>query len=610
MYKIKCYAKLALAFCCYSLLFCLPGLRAEVKLPGLLSDGMVIQQGMKVNIWGTAAPGEQVSVSLKDQQVSAVADGEGQWKVKLGPLNAGGPFTLTIAGKNTIALHDVMVGEVWVCSGQSNMEMPVGTNSEGWSGNVNNFQEEIARADYPELRMFTVQKSVAGKPQRDVKGYWVTARPQTVGEFSAVGYFFARELLKVLNVPVGMIHSSWGGTPAEAWTSRGTLQSEADLKSILESETKLLSPYPKTMQDFEQQFSHWRQESDKAESDGAPVPTAPTIPDDPRRNPWRPAGLFNAMIMPLTPYAIRGAIWYQGESNAERPAQYRKLFPAMIRDWRRVWGEGDFPFLFVQLANWGIYSPEANWPELREAQLKTLSLPKTGMAVAIDIGDGSDIHPKNKQEVGHRLALAAQAIAYGRDVIYSGPIYESMSIEGGKIRLRFKHVYGGLMAKGGEPSALGGFQIAGNDHKFVSGQARIDGDCVVVRSEEVAQPLAVRYAWGMNPECNLYNRAGLPASPFRTDDWPDPAQEGKICTSMKIPLSKGGWQPWLPGGCPSIERTGQVGTETPPTGLKALAPLIVVQYCFLLFSWAGRSPLGDWKARRIMPILWKGEPCD
>jgi sialate O-acetylesterase len=525
MTRIPCYSRSIVAMCCYSLFFGASGLRAEVKLPSLLSDGLVLQQGTKLNIWGRAEPGEQVSVALKDQHESAVTNSEGQWRVKLGPLSAGGPFTLTIAGKNTITLHDVLVGEVWVCSGQSNMEMPVGTNSEGWSGNVIDYQEEIARADYPKLRLFTVQKAVAGRPQRDVKGHWVTARSQTVSEFSAVGYFFARELLQVLNVPVGMIHSSWGGTPAEAWTSRGTLQSDADLKSILESETKLLSPYPGVFQDFEQQLAHWRQDSDKAESDGAPVPTAPGIPEDPRRNPWRPAGLFNAMIMPLTPYAVRGAIWYQGESNAERAVQYRKLFPAMIRDWRRVWGEGDFSFLFVQLVNWGVYSPESNWPELREAQLMTLSLPKTGMAVAIDIGDGSDIHPKNKQEVGHRLALAAQAVAYGRDVIYSGPIYESMTVEDGKIRLRFKHVYGGLVAKGGEMATLAGFQISGEDHKFVAGEAKIEGDYVVVRNEKVAQPVAVRYAWGMNPECNLYNRAGLPASPFRTDDWPDLTQE-------------------------------------------------------------------------------------
>jgi len=495
------------------------GLRAEVKLPSLLSDGLVLQQGMKVNIWGTADPGERVTVTFEGQQVSGVTESGGQWKVKLGPFNPGGPFTMTIAGKNTITLHDVLVGEVWVCSGQSNMEMPVGTNPQGWSGAVVNYQDEMARADYPMLRLFTVQKAVAGKPQRDVNGYWVAARPQTVGEFSAVGYFFGRELLRVLNVPIGMIHSSWGGTPAEAWTSRGTLDSDPDFKSILEAGTKLLSPYPMVFQDFEQRVAKWRKDSDQAESEGAPVPAVPTVPEDPRRNPWRPSGLFNAMLMPLTPYAIRGAIWYQGESNASRAAQYRKLFPAMIGDWRRVWEEGDFPFLFVQLANWSVPQPGSDWPELREAQLMTLSLPKTGMAVTIDIGDASDIHPKNKQDVGYRLALAAQAIAYGRDVIYSGPIFESMAVEGDKIRLRFKFAYGGLVAKNWPSPALSGFEIAGDDHEFVTAEAKIDGDTVVVRSEKVAHPAAVRYGWAMNPECNLYNRAGLPASPFRTDGW-------------------------------------------------------------------------------------------
>jgi sialate O-acetylesterase len=514
-------AKATTVLCCCAFMLGALSLLAEVKLPSLLSDGLVLQQGMKVNIWGTADPGERVTVTLGGQQVSAVTESGGQWKVKLGPLNAGGPFTMTIAGKNTITLHDVLVGEVWVCSGQSNMEMPVGTNPQGWSGAVVNYQDEMARADYPMLRLFTVQKAVAGKPQREVKGYWVAARPQTVGEFSAVGYFFGRDLLKVLNVPIGMIHSSWGGTPAESWTSRATLESDPEFASILDSGTKLLSPYPKLFQDFEQQLGQWRQDSDKAESDGAPVPTAPTAPDDPRRNPWRPAGLFNAMIMPLTPYAIRGAIWYQGESNADRAAQYRKLFPAMIGDWRHAWEEGDFPFLFVQLANWGISQPRSNWPELREAQLMTLSLPKTGMAVTIDIGDGSDIHPKNKQDVGYRLALAAQAIAYGRDVIYSGPIYESMAVEGEKVRLRFKYAYGGLVAKNSPSLTLSGFEIAGDDHKFVAAEAKIDGETVVVRSEKAPHPVAVRYAWGMNPWCNLYNRAGLPASPFRTDDWGD-----------------------------------------------------------------------------------------
>jgi len=505
-------------YCCAFLLGAV-GLRAEVKLPSLLSDGLVLQQGAKVNIWGTADPGERVAVSLERQQASEVAENDGRWKVKLGPFNAGGPFTMTIAGKNTLTLHDVLVGEVWVCSGQSNMQMPLSPTP--WSGGVTNYQDEIARADYPRLRLFTVQRVVADKPQRDVKGYWVAAHPETVGEFSAVGYFFGRELLKVLNVPIGMIQSAWGGTPAESWTSRSTLESDPEFKSILEAGTKLLSTYPNVFQDFEQQLAQWRKDSNQAESEGAPVPTAPTVPNDPRRNPWRPSGLFNAMIIPLTSYAIRGAIWYQGEDNSGRPAQYRKLFPAMIRDWRRAWGEGDFPFLFVQLANWGIYQPQSNWPELREAQLETLSLPNTAMAVTIDIGDGSDIHPKNKQEVGYRLALAAQAIAYERDVIYSGPLYESMAVEGEKIRLRFKYVYGGLVAKNSPTTRLSGFEIAGDDRKFVPAEATIEGDTVVARSE-VLHPAAVRYAWGMNPQCNLYNRAGLPASPFRTDDWRDP----------------------------------------------------------------------------------------
>jgi len=501
----------------FVLVFTVAVARAEVKLPALISDGMVLQQGVKVSLWGMADPGERVTVTLKDQEANGVADRDGQWKVRLGPLSPGGPFTLTIRGKNTITLHDVLVGEVWVCSGQSNMELPVSA--------VTNAQDEISRADYPTLRLFTVERSVAEKPQRDLKGYWVPARPQTVNDFSAVGYFFGRDLLRVLNVPIGMIHSSWGGTPAEAWTSRETLQSDPDFKSILDGGVKLLSPYPKLFQDYDAQFAQWREASDKAESEGAPVPAAPPVPDDPRRNPNRPSGLFNAMIMPLTNYAIRGVIWYQGESNSGHPIQYRKLFPAMIGDWRRVWNEGDFPFLFVQLANWGIHVPQLNWPELREAQLMTLSVPRTGMAVTIDIGDGSDIHPKNKQEVGYRLALAAQAIAYGQDVIYSGPIYTSMTVEGEKVRLHFKHVYSGLVAKNWPAPTLTGFEIAGADHKFVGAEAKIDGDTVLVHSGAVAHPVAVRYAWAMNPWCNLYNRMRLPASPFRTDNWEDSAPE-------------------------------------------------------------------------------------
>ncbi len=499
--------------------FCPFNLRADVKLPQLLSDGVVLQQGIKVNIWGIADPGEHVTVTLQEEHSAAVTDGSGQWRIKLGPLNPGGPFTLTVVGNNTVVVHDVLVGEVWVCSGQSNMEMPVSPN--GWSAGVLNYENEVSRADDPTLRMFTVQHAVADKPQTDVEGSWVPARGESIGNFSATAYFFGRELQKVLNVPIGLIHSSWGGSRAEAWTSRGTFESDPEFKSILEDRTTLLSTYPKVYQDFDEQLTQWRRDSDKAEGEGLIVPPPPSVPKDPRSDPARPSGLFNAMVMPLTPFAIRGVIWYQGESNSDRPFQYRKLFPAMIHDWRQAWGEGDFPFLYVQLANWGVHTLKWRWPELREAQSMALSVPKTAMAVTIDIGDGSNIHPRNKQDVGYRLALAAQGIAYGRDVIYSGPTYESMTIEGGSIRLRFKHAQGGLVAKSLSIISVSGFEVAGADRKYVGADARIEGDTVVVSSVDIAHPVAVRYAWGMNPRPSIYSRAGLPASPFRTDQWDD-----------------------------------------------------------------------------------------
>jgi sialate O-acetylesterase len=444
--------------------------------------------------------------------------------VEIGPLSPGGPFTVTITGKTTVTLHDVLVGEVWVCSGQSNMEMWVGPGEPepGWSSSgVANYQDEVAHADYPMLHLLTVEKAVAGKPQRDLKGRWAAAGPKTVNDFSAVGYFFGRELLKTLRVPIGLIHSSWGGSEAEAWTSRATLESDPEFNATLESEKNSISRYPEMIGEYERQFAQWKQSAQRAESGGMPVPPPPKTPDDPRQNRNRRAGLYNGMLTPLTSYAIRGVIWYQGESNSLRPTQYRKLFSAMIRDWRRAWGEGDFPFLFVQLANWGGTSGASfDFPQLREAQLLTLSEPRTAMAVAIDIGDSSDIHPKNKEEVGHRLALAAEAVAYGRDVSYSGPIYDSLTVEGDKIRLRFKYVYGGLtaMTMGQPAQTLTGFEIAGDDRKFLAADARIEGETVVVYRSQVLHPAAVRYAWAMDPICNLYNRAGLPASPFRTDE--------------------------------------------------------------------------------------------
>jgi sialate O-acetylesterase len=484
---------------------------ADVKLPAIIGDNMVLQQHAKIPIWGTADAGEKVTVTLRGQKLSTTADSAGKWQVRLNPLDIGEPLEITIAGKNTIRLQNVLVGEVWVCSGQSNMQWSVKASA--------NPDAEIASAEYPNIRLFSVKRTVAEKPLSDVEGEWVACRPETVADFSAVGYFFGRELHKTLNVPIGLIHTSWGGTPAESWTSHPKLARGADFKPILDRWTKILAEYPLAKANYDQQSAQWEKDAEKAKSEGQEPPRRPRAPLGPD-HPHRPAGLYNGMIAPLIPYAIQGAIWYQGESNAGRAYQYRKLFPAMIQDWRQAWGQGDFPFLFVQLANWLEIKTdpvESSWAELREAQSMTLSLPKTAMAVAIDIGEADDIHPKNKQEVGRRLALAARSI-YGQEMVYSGPIYTSMKIENAKIRLHFKYADGGLMAKGGE--TLKGFSIAGKDHKFVWAQAKIDGDTVVVWSDAVPDPVAVRYAWADNPVCNLYNNAGLPASPFRTDKLP------------------------------------------------------------------------------------------
>lgn len=494
-----------------SFVFTNPG-TAKVKLPAVIGDNMVLQQKVSVPIWGTSEPGERVTVTIATQKASTIADVAGKWMVKLNPIEVGGPYTITIAGDNIITLYNILVGEVWVCSGQSNMQMSVKSS--------NNAEKEIAESNYPQIRLFSVKRTVAEKPLTDTEGQWSLCNPQTVGDFSAVGYFFGRELHKALNVPVGLIHTSWGGTPAEAWTSFPTLESNPDFKPILDRYAKALDEYPQAMEKYNQRLSEWKTAADKAKAEGKePPPNRPYPPMGPE-NPNRPAGLYNGMITPIVPYAIQGAIWYQGESNASRAYQYRTLFPTMIKDWRRVWGQSDFPFLFVQLANFMETKPqpaEDEWAELREAQSMTLSLPKTGMAVIIDIGEAKDIHPKNKQDVGLRLSLSAQSVAYNRNLVYSGPMYESMTVEGNKIRLRFKHTGGGLITKNGEP--VKGFAIAGDNKTFVWADAKIDGNEIVVWSDQVQNPVAVRYAWESNPVCNLYNKEGLPASPFRTDNW-------------------------------------------------------------------------------------------
>jgi sialate O-acetylesterase len=487
---------------------------ANVKLPAIISDNMVLQRGKKVPIWGWAEPGEKVSVkgSWEWFETSTKAKDNGKWMVKIQPPKAGGSYEIMIKGNNTITLKNILVGEVWICSGQSNMQMSVRSSA--------NAEQEISAADYPKIRLFTVKRNVADKPQSDCEGNWTMCSPETVPGFSAVAYFFGRELHQQLDVPVGLIHTSWGGTPAEAWTRRGVLESEPDCIPILQRFDEAMARYPEAKKKYDESLIEWKKAVEKAKAEGKKPPRRPNPPFGPG-NPHSPAGLYNAMIAPLIPYGIRGAIWYQGESNAGRAYQYRKLFPAMITNWREDWGQGKFPFLFVQLANFMAVDPEpvdSAWAELREAQLMTLALPNTGMAVIIDIGEAKDIHPKNKQDVGKRLALWALAKTYGKDLVYSGPIYKSMRTEGNKIILDFEHVGDGLVVGGGE--SLKGFAVAGADRKFVWADAKIEGNTVVVSSDEISEPVAVRYAWANNPVCNLYNKEGLPASPFRTDDWP------------------------------------------------------------------------------------------
>jgi len=487
---------------------------ADVRLPAVIGDNMVLQRGEKVSIWGWANPGEEVTagVSWSRMKWAVTADEKGEWLFKMDSPKTGGPYKMTISGKNVINLDNIMSGEVWVCSGQSNMAMQVQSS--------NSATEEIAAAEYPNIRLFTVTRKVAQKPLKDCQGSWASCSPETVPGFSAAAYFFGRELHKRLNVPIGLIHTSWGGTPAEAWTRRDILEADADFQPILARNAEKLANFPRAKEEYPKKLENWKQAVEKAKAQGKNAPRRPRAPLGPD-DPHSPAGLYNGMIAPLIPYGIQGAIWYQGESNASRAYQYRKLFRTMIMNWRKDWGQGNFQFLFVQLANFMETKPEPGdsaWAELREAQTMTLSLRNTGMATIIDIGEANNIHPKNKQDVGKRLALWALARTYEKDIVYSGPLYKSMKVEGGKIRLSFDQAGGGLVARGGE--ALKGFAIAGADRKFVWADAKIDGNTVVVSSDDVANPVAVRYAWADNPVCNLYNKENLPASPFRTDDWP------------------------------------------------------------------------------------------
>ncbi len=470
--------------------------RADVKPHALCTDGMVLQQKMDVNIWGAADKGEKVTVSFRGKTASATADDHGRWKVSLPSGSAGGPFPMTIAGNDKgLDYKDVYVGEVWVCSGQSNMEQSVnGSNAA---------DQKLAKglAHNPMLRTFNVKKSPQTVPVNETGGVWIDAKPETVGGFTAVGYFFGRDLHEALKVPVGLIHTSWGGTRAEAWTSREALDRNPLYKTDLVGDSL---------------------------------------------NPNSASALYNGMIHPLLNYRIQGAIWYQGESNAGQAYRYRELFPMMIQNWRHDWRQGDFPFLFVQLAPYTDVQKEpreSNWAELREAQTMTLKLPHTGMAVITDCGHERDIHPTPKQPIGKRLSRIARAQTYGEKIVYSGPMYKGLKIDGNRAVLSFEHIGGGLVAKELEPTDgrknkagtegfawrvkegstkadLMGFTVGGEDKKFHNAKAMIQGDTVVVTCEAVSNPVAVRYGWANHPLVNLFNQEGLPASPFRTDDFP------------------------------------------------------------------------------------------
>ncbi|MBN1764056.1 MAG: hypothetical protein JW860_02260 [Sedimentisphaerales bacterium] len=633
---------------------------AQVRLPAIIGDNMVLQRDIENPIWGWAQPGEKVEVrgSWHDSALSTRADAEGKWMVKIPAPETGGPYTLTIKGKKAITLKNILCGEVWICSGQSNMQMEV---KASWHKGAFNYQTEIKEADYPNIHLFSVRQTYAPKPQADCAGVWSVCSPETVAGFSAVGYFFGRDIYKELNVPVGLIHTSWGGTPSEAWTSAEFLKTHPDYVDVIDQ--MKVGDVEKIMADFEEQLQAWKdsveandggnQPTENAWSrselsetdwqtmeipnlwedkglpeldgivwfrktieipkswankdlilnlgpiddvdttwfngqevgtlDGWDIPRKYTIPGrlvkaganqlvvrvidyqggggiygergqyklaptdksteaislagpwkyrvgidfkdcDPRPqqppafiNQNSPTGLYNGMIAPLIPYGIRGAIWYQGESNAGRAYQYRTLFPLMIKNWRHDWSQGEFPFYFVQIAPYN-YGTEYICAELREAQFMTLSLANTGMAVTLDIGNIRDIHPRNKQLVGRRLALWALAKTYGQDdIVYSGPLYRSMQVEEDKIRIYFDHVGSGLMSRNGD---LTHFTIAGADQVFHDARAEIDDNTVVVFSSEVSEPIAVRYAWKNNDVPNLYNFEWLPASSFRTDDWP------------------------------------------------------------------------------------------
>ncbi|MBE9601895.1 sialate O-acetylesterase [Pedobacter sp. MC2016-24] len=569
-------------------------LAAHIKLPALVGDGMVLQRSVPIPIWGWAAPSEQITIVFNKKTYTTTGGSDGTWSLKMDAQEAGGPYTMKLKGENKISIQDIMIGDVWLCSGQSNMGVRM-------SDIHNKYPQDIIASNYPYIRQLTIGKDVGYTPQHNLRaGEWVAASPYTIFSFGAVGFYFARDIYNKYKVPIGLINSSWGGTRIEAWISAEGLKDfpalearRKDLSGKLWLRKEIAVPDPTKALTIDCSYSanldsvffngkligkldstlknnrflvpaallkakdnmlaihvthtgqiDWTETGVVYGKDMVVVTAAGTAIAQPgdwfyqsalsseKKDPFpyarilfvqdEPAALYNAMIAPLLPAAIKGVLWYQGESNVGKDQAYRELFPAMIKDWRTKWNLGDFPFLFVQLANFNAAVAEpksSDWAALREAQRVALKQPNTGMAVIHDIGEAQNIHPTNKRDVGKRLALAAQNITYGdTELEYSGPDYKSMRVARNKIILSFDHIGSGLVARGG--TGLKYFAIAGADQVFVWANASIENDEIVVWSDQISAPVAVRYAWADNPEgCNLYNREGLPASSFRTDNW-------------------------------------------------------------------------------------------
>jgi sialate O-acetylesterase len=544
---------------------------AQFKLPAIFGDNMVLQRGMKVPVWGWGDVGEQVQVDFMGKTYKAITGADGKWLVKLGSYKAGGPYTMNVKGKSTsLTYANILIGDVWVASGQSNMEFGIQTEKHG--------ADAISKATDGLIHFFYVPMSLSLQPIADIakqsadspNGKWLVCSPEVLANrrfawngFSAVGYYFAQQIHRSADVPVGMIGSHIGGTPAQAWISAEGLAESPAFTKYVNARQKLVdnfeadkATYPRRQTLYRDSLTIWNTEVGiafnesikkwdadvlQAKATGQPIPVrpkpsrpVPISPGNPIGNGFTPANCFNGMIAPIFGYGIKGVIWYQGESNGDNLADavdYKNVFPRMINDWRKKWGQGDFPFLYMQLPNFrqaAITPSENNWPWVREAQEKTLSLAKTGMPVVIDAGDPLNIHPTNKLVPANRLVLVARHNVYGEKIVASGPVYKSMKVDGNKIIISFNEINKGLVAASlngdevvnSDSPDLKGFGIAGADHKFVWAKATIQGDKVVITADGVTNPEAVRYNWADNPPGNLYNKDGLPARPFRTDDWP------------------------------------------------------------------------------------------